>query len=1394
MSSTPFDEQFNGGGPSSISATAPAASMAFVTWLDVLERIDMVLLEIIHFQTNIIHGLRTEKLYRILYYEENYLWGTYLPPEHSEEKLPPWFDVLHAFRNSSYKLAHLAGWWVPGFPYSHDVIAPRRTSSANQGSTFDPQQDFEPFFHAKERADALKEIKEIVPTIYELSEWSADARRHYHSLCTLQDIKANIVRDKLVLCLAGHEAFNLFYEGPPNRLQKSLIARLITVRSAVMTRLEERLELVGTLIGQFEKSLDLSLHQDPRPTVKRRREQGFYNSFLSERTLEVQAEFKHLFNMIDRHSKNASRNNENPTGVNPEFRPARVMHSWHHSYTSSTKTFYNEVQETAPLNGKRRQNTDFVNSSFYMPERPDLQTVLSHELAHNVIKRRYQNFYSPPFDVKDDHFARLIKQINMIFTYYNERAHFYSDGTQGVLLEVGTDLLASAVSGPSYLFAAVLELIGGSVEYLFELPSGELPTGNALDMDLALAERVYIPHEVAPIMYRLTWYIRLRILCTWLEGIEPNLRQDPLANTLVKGTRALLEIFIDRVGELLPDQRPRLQYWRDMAGEIDKQLARAPAISVVRGFRRELSNPDSSSSLPRAHRRLPENVRKFLIKELLTMKSGKRRLFHTTDPDSSDTQEKFTRAYLCADGSRRQPRTPELYKELLAKAHDIPWECALINARDYLGALDPAISHPEPDHGLPTNPRAWLESMHHGAAMGKELYQFAFEIAFWRSQSPKDRMGAAIRVVQSALKSEYEPHSRDSIDPDLKAKLENWCHGVGKEDLDRKIEEVKLILARQNAYEQRSGAYGADSYLFLNSVLGSFERLQNTWHVDTEDNELQDILNSRRAYIKEIKALCRKISAIEGGAEIGEWLKNASPRDRDHEIFSIVIAIEEEAGKYGQGFRSEYRQILTMYPAKSIHNAHFSRTASIYPGEPSKLQTQAELWSILRVVDKAEGYKLEDLKNILQESLDKGSLPRGLRELLRYVSLHPRYNDGEAAGQGSSNDSPLLVPFRFETSDEAGTKEPGTGQPETHGADSQKRTIQLFNLSRYGLAEPLKVGGKGSNSALLQLSANSQWHTPGIKADGDGQYGQCRYQTVMGRFDLLSLERCRPLHRGPLPRFKEKDGTDYWIPYFRRQELVIPFRLHHDGRFPKEYEEDYEIYAALPILLTQRTARLPFVYRLWEIAEEQKKAQHKGGRESTPDAGNGNPKPQTLSEVRFSEHDRAMIGEGWGDIIILFGKKRILAEECNGGGARGTQIYRTAVNAEDVEHALDIQSVIYEDFLVDRTELVFFSSALSAAAVDEKQRFKVFIDVRLEEDRKSQHVNESIKAAFHKTAAKNWDAEKLAGPMDFRFTLKRPLSREKREEGTAWLEQDLQGVLRHAEFVSSHVSRKLDVD
>lgn len=186
----------------------PRALLGFIAWVDTFERIDTLLVEYRHAQVNLIHHLHAPILYRLLRREESYIWGE--PENKNKNKDKDWYGWLC---QSNFSAKELASKWIRPYP------APGFVAGDHEAS--------------QDKDDSVQELKTKIQKFWNQGHWSLDQQRHYRILRILQDIKADLVADRLTLCWWALWAFGAIYPDPyPKEQDKAQrLARFMVVRA-----------------------------------------------------------------------------------------------------------------------------------------------------------------------------------------------------------------------------------------------------------------------------------------------------------------------------------------------------------------------------------------------------------------------------------------------------------------------------------------------------------------------------------------------------------------------------------------------------------------------------------------------------------------------------------------------------------------------------------------------------------------------------------------------------------------------------------------------------------------------------------------------------------------------------------------------------------------------------------------------------------------------------------------------------------------------------------------------------------------------------------------------------------------------------------------------------------
>lgn len=365
----------------------------------------------------------------------------------------------------------------------------------------------------QDRQDPMQKLQDEIQAFWNQGHWSLDQRRHYLILKTLQDIKADLIADRLTLCWWALWAFRVTdspYPEEPDGTQR--LARFMVLRAGVTRKIYDYVERLRDLQAQFERDLDMGFQDYPRPSLTRRREQGICTGFLTERCRDIGRSIAMLLD------------SQRPFAPPPaSWGP--VMHRWKHDFTSRSFTHLHQVSTE---NGEER-HASFVNSSYWMPERPDLQSVLAHEVAHEAVDRRY--YGNDALTTCGDPFGRLLRLFDHCLRSFDKRQgneRLFSLFRRPLIRELACDLLAATVEGHGYLLALFEEIAGAGLEVFFDRPDGRY--------DLELAH--YLDRHGGFLDWERGWYLRLRITATWLQAIH-HLDPHPLDTRLEDGVLGL---------------------------------------------------------------------------------------------------------------------------------------------------------------------------------------------------------------------------------------------------------------------------------------------------------------------------------------------------------------------------------------------------------------------------------------------------------------------------------------------------------------------------------------------------------------------------------------------------------------------------------------------------------------------------------------------------------------------------------------------------------------------------------------------------------------------------------------------------------------------------------------
>lgn len=667
-------------------AVDTAGALYLLSWIDCVERLDVVLLEARHLQQSLIFDLRCPPLCLYLRHEEKFLWGS------------NWRSAI----DSDAPVSHWIPDWILPYPEPIDALPKAAENSADSA------------------APIGERVKRAVHAMWHAGRWSKEQRRCYHSLCAIQVLKQQVLHDKLVLCRHGWSRARLHDSSAQSQINNSR-AKFLVLRRGILSRLTGYVRRLGEHQELYSKAMDLGAHDYPRPLLERRRELGVYGDYLSDRTRDLLQDMDLLLDYLDVGHRQDALSSASGAPNTPENRcgkTRRTLHTWVHDCTSYNSHLQDEVNNPP-------RDYDYVRTHYWMPERPDLQPTIAHEMAHVALRNRMCNLKDDVLSGAEDSCSYLLRafyywlgQMGLRQPQGRQYAHAPLDG---VVRELACDLLAASVKGFSYLYALFLELVGycgeGALERLLELEDHAI--------DLSLIERLTVGHEDVLNAPR-DWYLRLKLVVYWLR-ITHHMDLTEIDVALLDGVDGVLDElmgFLDLISAENGTAGPG-DYWRKLVLHMQGIIRRSDMPYQVRRWRKQRSinefKRDGSTGariLPRRMSSFAQPIIEFMTAHTCRVLGGVGLL-----PQGID----------CASGLGLT-----LPDSVFRHTHDIPWQYSQLLARQILGS-----GYSDPDE--------FFRRVHYDADLGRELFSVGVEFAMRDAESPERRLSDSIGMVSAWL-------------------------------------------------------------------------------------------------------------------------------------------------------------------------------------------------------------------------------------------------------------------------------------------------------------------------------------------------------------------------------------------------------------------------------------------------------------------------------------------------------------------------------------------------------------------------------------------------------------------------------------------------------------------
>lgn len=818
---------------------------------DAVERFDTVLQEIRHLQTNLIYAIRMGKLHGALLHEEKFIFGEIERVGGDKEKWS-WLFGESGLDLGPGRLHLLGDIFVPRLPKPMDahlfsdlvsdtttVFSRLRTAAESdkfgqpkrsdgvegQPPELDPGTGLRIWDFAAIEREVHQPIREALRQRFLSGNWDDQFRMNYDVLVALQALKRNLVIDKLHLCWWGWRSLiqgalprsgaepdkvsgirSKTGQAPSGAMRR---AQFFFVRAGALQNLRIYITRLADYHAQFEKTLDIGLQDNHRPITGRRREQGFYHFVLSAQTREL---YELGLNLMFRISE---QRDDWATDTRKRGMPT-IIHRWQHDYTSTNQDLL-DVARSRRI-GKRPHDDSLVasysvhtvNTSFWMPDRPDLQPVIMHETAHCVIRECLVNLsdravVSPNSPIND-----LAREL---FSILRGSYRVSDDQVDYTVREIMADILAVSISGPAYLFAVFQEFFGLGVEHIFRSSAW----GEFADLSIA---RYVATNGFGDAELNVRWYIRLHAIVTWLELMAPGERRrkdmhNPLEEALCGGVRQACE---ELLAFLEHHMHPYHADWgrriRKASIEIEGALTLSEMLAKTRRFsadrrKRPAGAPPHSLASPVRARMLevlvglkiatPKRAMHRLTDEFEQVQEGARNAIKkwsnppksassTSCNDDPDTEiktdkgkwcalQEFTAVYLSSGSEAKATfedqwvQNSKTVSQAVARASvrlplfntldDIAWQASMMRT------MELTWRHLYEDPGGPSSKRCILHELSVDGAPGRTMHQIALEFWAFERRSSTDRLSVAVRLVKNLLAlptNHRRPYASDAAD------------------------------------------------------------------------------------------------------------------------------------------------------------------------------------------------------------------------------------------------------------------------------------------------------------------------------------------------------------------------------------------------------------------------------------------------------------------------------------------------------------------------------------------------------------------------------------------------------------------------------------------------------
>ena len=697
-------------------------ALLMVSFVDCLQRMDALLLEIRHVQTDIIAFLHLPTLYKPLREEEKHLWGL------------GWGELFQRTEKEPIKRAVEA--WMPHFPdpllWTADTVVEGDWTSLVQ--------------------------------CWVQGSWNREQKRFYHNLRTIQRLKKHIFHDKLYLCRFVYQLLQGLTE-PNDRAGRVLtdirpgqynMVNFFLLRRAAMARLQDYVQRVGDHQAQLKKYRDRSI------------------PLLADQCLEMRRLMLDVMQTLALSEPVYSP--AHPTaclivngGAEANSRIFHVQHDWANT----------AGEETAP------PTTHYLKSSFWMADRPDLHSVMAHEVAHTVLREWLGEFNLLTSLPRNSSWICLAHDLHYCLDLYRPSAETVLHPVLH-LHKILADLLAGTTQGTSYLFALFQELNGVNLEELFQSPLDRYDMTKIFHLQGA-GGRLDQMRE---------WYFRLRILCAWLKAMNKS-QQTPLDDRLIHGIETLLGRWLDALDLLAPENEKSGYFWCSLTDRLCAIVSSSRAISEARRWKWEKNKGLSNKFAP-----LPSGMVSLLRNSFI---ERKRNLWQGVFGQKGNDfwQSVYALPMKDADPTHLATHLPD---SLFRHGHEFPWQYGFLRSMEYVHEF---LFYSQQEKAGERGDAFFLNTQGN-SSFGREFYAlardsrgeaqgyFPFLLPYFQSMSLSAAVATAVlnplyQWTRMELSGGNDPLNREptnnSIDVPTILRYQHWEHPLFKQQMARHVKK-----------------------------------------------------------------------------------------------------------------------------------------------------------------------------------------------------------------------------------------------------------------------------------------------------------------------------------------------------------------------------------------------------------------------------------------------------------------------------------------------------------------------------------------------------------------------------------------------------------------------------